>query len=153
MRSSLHKTALIIPAAGSGERLGAKIPKALVQIAGRSLIEHAVSSLSPIANQVIIAAPAGYEKEFEKLFGDSVEVVTGGKTRSESVSNALKKVKPENEFILVHDAARALASTELGQRFVTELANGAKAVIPTLAVSDTIKEVKDRKSTRLNSSH
>ena len=141
MRSSLHKTALIIPAAGSGERLGAKIPKALVQIAGRSLIEHAVSYLSPIANQIIIAAPVGYEKEFEKLFGESVEVVTGGKTRSESVSNALKKVKPENEFILVHDAARALASTELAQRIVTELANGAKAVIPTLPVTDTIKEV------------
>ena len=59
MRSSLHKTALIIPAAGSGERLGAKLPKALVQIAGRTLIEHAVTNLSPIANQIIIAAPAG----------------------------------------------------------------------------------------------
>ena len=61
MRSSLHKTALIIPAAGSGERLGAKLPKALVQIAGRSLIERAVTALSPIANQVIIAAPAGFD--------------------------------------------------------------------------------------------
>ena len=141
MRSSLHKTALIIPAAGSGERLGAKIPKALVQIAGRSLIEYAVTYISPIANQVIIAAPAGYENEFLTLFGDSVEVVTGGKTRSESVSNALKKLKPENEFVLVHDAARALASTELAQRIITELANGAKAVIPTIPVTDTIKEV------------
>ena len=141
MRSSLHKTALIIPAAGSGERLGAKIPKALVQIGGRSLIAHAVTALSPIANQIIIAAPKGFESEFTKLFGESVEVVTGGKTRSESVAIALKKVKPENEFVLVHDAARALASTELGQRVVTELANGGKAVIPTLAVSDTIKEV------------
>jgi 2-C-methyl-D-erythritol 4-phosphate cytidylyltransferase/2-C-methyl-D-erythritol 2,4-cyclodiphosphate synthase len=141
MRSSLHKTALIIPAAGSGERLGAKLPKALVQIAGRSLIEHVVSSLSPIANQIIIAAPSGYEKLFTDFFGDTVEVVTGGKTRSESVSIALKKVKPENEFVLVHDAARALASTELAQRVIAELANGAKAVIPTLAVADTIKEV------------
>ena len=100
MRSSLHKTALIIPAAGSGERLGAKIPKALVQIAGRSLIEHAVTALSPIANQIIIAAPAGFESEFTKLFGESVEVVTGGKTRSESVSIALKKVKPENVVVM-----------------------------------------------------
>jgi 2-C-methyl-D-erythritol 4-phosphate cytidylyltransferase/2-C-methyl-D-erythritol 2,4-cyclodiphosphate synthase len=141
MRSSLHKTALIIPAAGSGERLGAKLPKALVQIAGRTLIEHAVTALSPIANQIIIAAPSGFENEFTKLFGESVEVVTGGSDRSQSVSNALKKVKPENEFVLVHDAARALASTELAQRVVAELANGAKAVIPTLAVTDTIKEV------------
>ena len=141
MRSSLHKTALIIPAAGSGERLGANLPKALVQIVGRTLIEHAVTSYSPIANQIIIAAPSGYESEFKKLFGDSVEVVTGGKTRSESVSIALKKVKAENEFVLVHDAARALASTELAQRVVAELSNGAKAVIPTLAVTDTIKEV------------
>jgi 2-C-methyl-D-erythritol 4-phosphate cytidylyltransferase/2-C-methyl-D-erythritol 2,4-cyclodiphosphate synthase len=121
--------------------LGAKLPKALVQVAGRTLIEHAVTNLSPIANQIIIAAPAGYEAAFTKLFGDSVEVVTGGKTRSQSVAIALSKVKPENEFVLVHDAARALASTELAQRVITELSNGAKAVIPTLAVSDTIKEV------------
>jgi 2-C-methyl-D-erythritol 4-phosphate cytidylyltransferase / 2-C-methyl-D-erythritol 2,4-cyclodiphosphate synthase len=141
MRSSLHKTALIIPAAGSGERLGGKLPKALVQIAGRTLIEHAVAHLSPISDQIIIAAPPGFESEFTKLFGGTAEVVTGGKTRSESVAIALKKVAPDNQFILVHDAARALASTELGQRVIAELANGAKAVIPTIALTDTIKEV------------
>jgi len=72
--------AVIIPAGGSGERLGAKIPKALVQLAGKTLIEHAVANMAPIANQIIVAAPAGFEKQFQDLLGSEVTVVTGGLT-------------------------------------------------------------------------
>ena len=52
--------AVIIPAGGSGERLGANVPKALVKLAGKTLIEHAVAQMAPIATQIIVAAPAGY---------------------------------------------------------------------------------------------
>ena len=136
-----YKTAVIIPAAGSGERLGATIPKALVQLVGRTLVEHAVSSLAPVASQIIIAAPAGYEDQFSKLFGETVDVVTGGSTRTQSVKAALARVHDDIEFILVHDAARSLASTDLANRIIAELINGEIAVIPGLAVIDTIKEV------------
>ena len=133
--------AVIIPAGGSGERLGAKIPKALVQLAGKTLIEHAVANMAPIANQIIVAAPAGFEKQFQDLLGSEVTVVTGGLTRTLSVKKALALVEKENEYILVHDAARALASSDLAMRVIDSLRAGEKAVIPGMPVSDTIKRV------------
>jgi len=141
MRSLLPNTAVIIPAAGSGERLGADLPKALVQLVGRTLIEHAVANASPIASQIIVAAPAEYVNQIRTFFGDSVEVVAGGKTRTESVKLALASVRENMEFVLVHDAARALASTNLFEQVIATLIGGEKAVIPVLPVSDTIKKV------------
>lgn len=133
--------AVIIPAGGSGERLGAKMPKALVQLAGKTLIEHAVANMAPIANQIIVAAPAGFEQQFQNLLGSEVTVVTGGLTRTLSVKKALAYVEKENDYILVHDAARALASSDLALRVIDSLRAGEKAVIPGMPVSDTIKRV------------
>ena len=141
MRSLLPKVALLIPAAGSGERFGAPIPKALVQLNGRTLIEHALLNLGPIASQIIVAAPAGYEEKFREILGDAVTVVTGGSTRTKSVKIALESIDSEIEYVLVHDAARPLASGELGKRVIDALAAGDVAVIPALNVADTIKEV------------
>ena len=141
MRSLLPKVALLIPAAGSGERFGAPIPKALVQLNGRTLIEHALLNLGPIASQIIVAAPAGYEEKFREILGDAVTVVTGGSTRTKSVKIALESIDSEIVFVLVHDAARPLASGELGKLVIAALAAGDVAVIPALNVADTIKEV------------
>lgn len=139
--SQLH-TAVIIPAAGSGERLGVGIPKALVEIAGETLIERAVNNLSSIANLIVIAAPVGYEEQMRKLFSDSsVVVVSGGSIRSQSVANALTVIPAEFQYILVHDAARAFAPTLLAEQVLTELIAGQKAVVPALDVIDTIKVV------------
>ena len=141
MRSLLpnHSVTVIIPAGGSGERLGASIPKALVELADRTLIEHCVSRIAPIANQIIVAAPAGYEDKFRTLLGDDILVVTGGITRTDSVRAALSHAT--SDYILVHDAARSLASTQLAGRVIDALASGEKAVIPVLPVVDTIKHV------------
>ncbi len=141
MRSLLpnHSVTVIIPAGGSGERLGASIPKALVSLAGRTLIEHCVSNVAPIANQIIVAAPAGYEDQFRTLLGDDILVVTGGVARADSVRAALQHAT--SDFTLVHDAARSLASAELAGRVIDALASGEKAVIPVMAVIDTIKYV------------
>ena len=133
--------AVIIPAGGSGERLGAKIPKALVQLAGKTLIEHAVSQMAPVASQIIVAAPAGFEEQFQQILGSEVTVVTGGLTRTLSVKKALAHVDKSNEYILVHDAARALASTDLALRVIDSLRAGEEAVIPGLPVVDTIKRI------------
>ena len=141
MRSLLPKVALLIPAAGSGERFGAPIPKALVQLNGRTLIEHALLNLGPVATQIIVAAPAGYEDKFREILGDAVTVVTGGSTRTKSVKIALESIAQDIEYVLVHDAARPLASSELGEKIIEALAAGDVAVIPALSVTDTIKEV------------
>lgn len=129
----------IIAAAGSGERFGADYPKALIQLGSCTLLEHAIASLAPVTDQIIISAPAGFEKQISELVGDEITVVTGGATRAESVRNALVYVT--SEYVLVHDAARALASTTLVQRIIDQLMAGEKAVIPGLAQIDTVKTI------------
>ncbi len=141
MSQSPDSIAAIIAAAGSGERLGTELPKALIQLVGITLIERAVNALSPVVDEIIIVAPAGYEKNFKDIFGESVRVVTGGSTRSASVRAGLAGVSSEVRYVLVHDAARALATSDLAQSVIAELKNGESAVIPAIAVVDTIKEI------------
>lgn len=138
---SQPKSAAIIAGAGLGNRLGAKIPKALLQIEGISLVERAFTSLSKVVDEIVITAPEGFLDEFRKIVGDSAKVITGGVLRSDSVKLAVAELSPSIEFVLVHDAARGLATSELAKRVLTELQSGASAVIPTLPVVDTIKEV------------
>jgi len=134
-------SAAIIAGAGMGHRLGADIPKALIQIDGVTLIERAFAALSPVVDEIVITAPAGYEDQFRAIVGDSATVITGGVLRSDSVNVALKSLSPSTKYVLVHDAARALATSELAERVLHGLTSGESAVIPTLSVVDTIKEV------------
>jgi len=137
----INKTAAIIAAAGAGNRLGADLPKALVKLVDKTLVEHAVANLAPIAQLIIVTAPAGFVEEYKKLLGDAVEVIEGGVLRSESIRIALSKIPNQYEYVLVHDAARALASTTLAATVIAQLINGEQAVIPALDLIDTIKEV------------
>ena len=134
-------SAAIIAGAGMGHRLGADIPKALIQIDGVTLIERAFAALSPVVDEIVITAPAGYEDQFRAIVGDSATVITGGVLRSDSVNLALKSLSPSTKYVLVHDAARALATSDLAQRVLNGLISGESAVIPALSVVDTIKEV------------
>ena len=137
----INKTAAIIAAAGMGHRLGANLPKSLVKLIDKTLLEHAVANLAPVAQLLIVTAPAGYEAEYKKLLGEEVEVITGGVLRSDSIRIAIAKIPNNYEYVLVHDAARALASTRLASEVINQLIRGQQAVIPTLDVIDTIKEV------------
>ena len=134
-------SAAIIAGAGMGHRLGADIPKALIQIDGVTLIERAFAALSTVVDEIVITAPAGYEDQFRAIVGDSATVITGGVLRSDSVNLALKSLSPSTKYVLVHDAARALATSELAERVLHGLTSGESAVIPALSVVDTIKEV------------
>ena len=134
-------SAAIIAGAGMGHRLGADIPKALIQIDGVTLIERAFAALSPVVDEIVITAPAGYEDQFRTIVGDSATVITGGVLRSDSVNVALKSLSPSTKYVLVHDAARALATSDLAERVLHGLTSGESAVIPALSVVDTIKEV------------
>jgi 2-C-methyl-D-erythritol 4-phosphate cytidylyltransferase/2-C-methyl-D-erythritol 2,4-cyclodiphosphate synthase len=138
---SQPKTAAIIAGAGLGNRLGAKVPKALLQIEGISLVERAFSALSRVVDEIVITAPAGFEEEFRRSVGDSAKIITGGVLRSDSVRLALEVISPSVTQVLVHDAARGLATSELAERILNELKSGQSAVIPVLSVTDTIKEV------------
>lgn len=133
----------LVPAAGSGERLGAGIPKAFCELDGRTLLERAVVGLlrSGVVDQVVAAVPADRIDAAKRLLGERAIVVAGGAGRTESVRLALSAVPGTPEFILVHDAARALTPPPLITRVVAALRAGHPAVVPALPLHDTIKAV------------
>ncbi|HVQ85929.1 MAG TPA: 2-C-methyl-D-erythritol 4-phosphate cytidylyltransferase [Mycobacterium sp.] len=133
----------IVPAAGSGERLAAGVPKAFYQLEGQTLVERAVAGLleSGVVDRVVVAVPADRIDEAKCVLGDRAIVVAGGADRTESVNLALAALAGDPEFVLVHDAARALTPPALVARVVDALRAGNGAVVPALPLSDTIKAV------------
>lgn len=139
----MANTVAIVPAAGSGERLGAGIPKAFVELVdGRSMLQLAVDGLleSGVVDRVVVAVPTDLVTATGTAFGSRVSVVAGGEQRTDSVRSALDAVG-EPDFVLVHDAARALTPPDQIRRVVGALCDGMRAVIPVLPVVDTIKAV------------
>ena len=135
-------TVAIVTAAGSGERLGAGVPKAFVDLDGNTMLEHAVAGLlaSGVIDTVIVAVPESLVGETTALLAGRAMVVAGGAERPDSVRLALQAVD-EADFVLVHDAARPLTPADQIQRVVAALYAGVRAVIPVLPVTDTIKAV------------
>ena len=139
--------AVILVAAGQGERLGAGKPKALVHVAGVTLLEHAITRAlaTQKLSQLIITATPGHLQEFVELAqphvptGIKLSVIEGGETRQLSIALALAEVLESAEVILVHDAARAFTPTEVFDRVVAEVEASGFGVIPVIAVHDTVK--------------
>jgi 2-C-methyl-D-erythritol 4-phosphate cytidylyltransferase len=136
--------AAIIPAAGSGVRLGADIPKAFLELGGLSLLTRSALAMSTVADILIIAAPVDGLDEASAQVAQvdaEIHIVAGGEHRQESVANALRMVPEDVSIVLVHDAARPLVPIEVSKNVVDAVRNGAKAVIPVLSLVDTIKRV------------
>jgi 2-C-methyl-D-erythritol 4-phosphate cytidylyltransferase len=135
-------TVAVVPAAGSGERLAAGAPKAFVNLGGRPMLEWALAGLrdSGVVDSVVVAVPPGRTDEAKLVFGGEAVIVAGGADRTESVRLALAAVG-DPDFVLVHDAARALTPPSLIARVVHALESGHAAVVPALPLTDTIKSV------------
>ncbi|GAA1994868.1 2-C-methyl-D-erythritol 4-phosphate cytidylyltransferase [Microbacterium pumilum] len=145
------RIAVIVVAAGSGERLGAGGPKAFVGIDEHTILRHALTRVfaAPEA-QVVIVAPRGREgdalTEALEAAGDRrdlVSVVTGGDTRQASVASGLAALWADVEIVLVHDAARALTPPAVFERVIATIDSGRDGALPVLPVVDTIKRVTD----------
>lgn len=134
-------TALIV-AAGSGQRLGAAVPKALVLVGGRPMYEWSLDAclMASSIGRVVIAIPPGTDASFA---GSEAILVDGGDARSRSVAAGLAKV--DTEFVVVHDAARPLVTPELIDHAIAALVvqPDIDAVITAAPVTDTIKQVDD----------
>ena len=136
----------LIVAAGSGERLGAERPKALVELGGRAMLAWSLEALARVREieRIVVALPPGESLPAE-LAPRSPETlaVAGGATRSESVRLALAAAR-DGELVLVHDAARPLLTVELAEAVLAALADerlaGAVAAAP---VTDTIKRARE----------
>jgi 2-C-methyl-D-erythritol 4-phosphate cytidylyltransferase len=129
-------TVALIVAAGSGERLRAGVPKALVALGGQSMLQRCVDAIAavPAVAHIVAALPEGVSAP------PGVRGVRGGAVRSESVRLALDAC-PQGDPVLVHDAARPLVTGELVERVLAALQRDADAdaAIAAVPVTDTIK--------------
>jgi 2-C-methyl-D-erythritol 4-phosphate cytidylyltransferase len=136
----------LLVAAGSGERLGAGRPKALVVLAGRPMLEWSLDALRAAGlDEVVVAAPPGATASagvlvadgHEATLGDLTIVVPGGETRSASVRAALAAAPPGD--VVVHDAARPLVTPDHFAAALSALEH-ADCAVAAAPCTDTVKE-------------
>lgn len=127
----------IVVAAGRGERFGG--PKQRQLIGGRSVVERSVETACGACDGVVVVLPPGDDRT---VAGADV-IVAGGATRSASVRAGLAAVPPGADVIVVHDAARPLATAPLWRAAIDAVRAGADAALCAVPVTDTVKRVHD----------
>ncbi|MEK7810322.1 MAG: 2-C-methyl-D-erythritol 4-phosphate cytidylyltransferase [Pseudomonadota bacterium] len=141
----------LVPAAGFGARMGHELPKQYLDLAGRPMIWHALSTLCASPNIktvfVVLAPDDEYFSRYDwsHCSGKLEPLYCGGATRAESVSNGLlaSELEPD-DWVLVHDAARPCLSTHLLARLISELRDHAVGGILAVPVADTLKRADAR---------
>jgi len=134
------RTWTIVVAAGTGSRFGGAVPKQFVEIDGRRIVDWSIATAASVADGVVVVLPAGFTALPPSGPG-CVVAVEGGDSRSDSVRRGLAAVPTDAAVVLVHDAARPLASAELFERVIAAVKTGADAVVPTVPVIDTLRTV------------
>ena len=130
----------VVVAGGSGQRFGRRKQHAL--LGGRPVLTWAVQAARPVADGIVVVLPAD-EVHAAPAVGGADKVVAGGATRSASVRAGLAAVPADATVVLVHDAARPLASTRLFASVAAAVLDGAEAVVPVMPVGDTVKRAQD----------
>jgi len=129
------KVSGIVVAGGRGERFGA--PKQFLQAGDLRLVDYAVAAAAATCDEVIVVLPVGSAWEGMPV----AAAVPGGASRSASVRAGLAATDPEASIVVVHDAARPLASVELFELVIDAVRSGADAAVPAVGVADTLKRV------------
>jgi 2-C-methyl-D-erythritol 4-phosphate cytidylyltransferase/2-C-methyl-D-erythritol 2,4-cyclodiphosphate synthase len=138
---SMQVTA-IIAAAGEGRRVGAAVPKQLLEIGGRTILERSVEAFAshPEIQDVIVVLPRGLETAPGASAAPHVRIVAGGPRRQDSVANAFDAVRAEADIIVIHDAARPFVTAEIISRAIRAAAEHGAAIVARGA-QDTVKRV------------
>lgn len=123
----------IVVAGGSGSRFGTR--KQFEAFGGSTVIGESISVARIVSDGVVAVVPAG---SLERNDGADA-VVAGGATRAASVRAGLAAVPDDASIILIHDAARPLATAVLYERVIGAVKRGAQAVVPVVAVTDTLR--------------
>jgi 2-C-methyl-D-erythritol 4-phosphate cytidylyltransferase len=140
------KAALLLLAAGEGERFGGPLPKPLVPVDGTPMLRRSLIPFLEVnaIGEIVVAAPARFLREVQTLLEDTapVRVVAGGETRQQSAQHALDSLTADVDIVVVHDAARPLVSRDLIDA-VMAAAETHGAAVPALPVPDTVKRVRE----------
>jgi 2-C-methyl-D-erythritol 4-phosphate cytidylyltransferase len=126
----------VVVAAGSGARFGGA--KQYESLGDRRVVDWSLAATRPACAGVVLVVPPGREDEPEPA---ADAVVAGGASRSDSVRAGLARVPTDAEVVVVHDAARPLASPALFAAVVAAVVGGADAAVPCVAVPDTVKQL------------
>jgi len=129
------KTWAIVVAAGDGARFGAA--KQFARLGHATVLDRAVRVARDACDGVVVVLPA--DARWDGLAG--VAQTVGGATRSDSVRAGLVLVPDDVDIVVVHDAARPLASAQLFDRVIEAVAAGADGAVPALPIADTLKRV------------
>lgn len=146
----------MIVAAGEGTRYGGR--KQFATLAGRCIVAHAVGALVDHVDGAVVVVPPDVLEGRGGRFGPLVEelglaplatrcelrLVAGGASRAASVRSGLAELPGSCEVVVVHDAARPLASPALCEAVVEAVRAGAAGAVPALPVHDTVKRVRGR---------
>lgn len=140
MSANTGSTWTIVVAAGAGTRFGGTTPKQFLEIAGKRVVDWSVVAAASVSDGVVVVTPPRSSVKVS-AHGLTSEVlsVPGGASRSESVRRGLEAVPADAAVVLVHDAARPVASPALFAAVVQAVSDGADAVIPVVDVVDTIR--------------
>lgn len=125
----------IVVAAGRGDRFGE--PKQFCDLAGSRVVDRSVNAARSACDSVVVVLPPDVAWDGARV----AAAVAGGSTRSESVRAGLAVVPDDCDVVVVHDAARPLASRSLFDAVIDAVRHGADAAIPVIALADTIKRV------------
>ena len=138
------RAAALIMAGGTGERFAPGTPKQLVTLFGRPMIAWSIDALAQlgrVARVVVVVADALQPDVRTSLTAEAARKLTGfaaaGATRQESVYNGLRMLPEDVTHVLIHDAARPCASSQLIES-VLEALQTHDAVVPVVAVTDTL---------------
>jgi len=139
----------VVLGGGTGTRFGAALPKQLLTLDGRTLVEHCVAAFaaSPGLDEILLVMPPAYHEETKRLVGGQVRaIIEGGATRSDSVRNALAHIGARYDAaetgVLIHDAARPLVTA----RIIADCMKALKeydAIGTAVPTSDTILAVEN----------
>jgi 2-C-methyl-D-erythritol 4-phosphate cytidylyltransferase/2-C-methyl-D-erythritol 2,4-cyclodiphosphate synthase len=141
----------IIAAGGRGSRLGAVVPKQLLRVGGRAILERSVATFlsHPSIDEVIVALPhelAADPPPYLRAAPKPLRIVVGGERRQDSVLNAFNVTDDRTDLVVIHDAARPFASADLVSRTIAAAAESG-AALAALPASDTVKQAAVRSGT------
>jgi 2-C-methyl-D-erythritol 4-phosphate cytidylyltransferase/2-C-methyl-D-erythritol 2,4-cyclodiphosphate synthase len=136
---------VIIVAAGRSERMAADVPKPLLDLGGRTILQHSVSAFDrhPAVSEIVVVLPSELVASAASLVGAtrvSCRCVAGGAQRHDSVRAGFASLPAGVDVVLIHDAARPFADAALIDR-VLDATRDAGAVVPAMPARDTVKRV------------
>src|SRR3954466_11781928 len=145
---AMPKVFAIVPAAGHGTRIGDPVPKQYLAVAGQPMMYHSIHALaavSRIERIFVILSPEDRHwrgHDWSRVQSKLETIHGGGAHRPETVLNALKALAgrvANDDWILVHDAARPCIGTELVEQFLDEMGEDPIGGLLAMPVSDTLK--------------